>query len=395
MGNIALFGGTFNPIHNEHIKMIRHIACLPFIDKVLVMPTHIPPHKTAICLASDNDRLTMCSIVLKDMEKVEVSDFEIKREGKSYTFYTIEALKKEYPDDKFYVVCGGDMAITLDTWHRYDELKDICSFLVINRPDTDTKELKSYTDKLCQNGADILFTHCVTKDISSTLIREKLKKGEEMGDIVDEKVLEFIKNKKLYEGDEMFGNYVNEIKKLLTESRFNHSMEVAKRARYLAEVWGQDKDKAYLAGLLHDITKNLSDDEQLKLMASSDIMLTDVDFASKKIWHSISGSIYIKEKLGIKDEEILSAVRYHTTGKANMSLFEKVIYIADLTSTDRAYSDVETVRMLSEKDIDEAVLYVLKFTLCNLSQKELIIHKDTLEAYNFLIFERKKNSGTH
>ncbi len=196
MGNIAVFGGTFNPIHNEHIRMIRCISRLDFIDKILVIPTHIPPHKTAEYLASDEDRYNMCKIAAEGISKTEVSDFEIKRQGKSYTFYTIEALKEIFANDDFFVVCGADMAITLDTWHRYDELKKLCTFLVIDRPGTDKKELRDYILKLKENGAKVSFIDCDTENVSSSGLRKGMDNS-----LVPECVADYIREKGLYKNE--------------------------------------------------------------------------------------------------------------------------------------------------------------------------------------------------
>lgn len=196
MGNIAVFGGTFNPIHSEHIKMVEHLSGLDFIDSILVIPTHIPPHKEVSYLASDEDRLNMCRLALGDIKKVKVSDFEIKRQGKSYTFYTLSAMRKENPEDNFYVVCGADMAITLDTWHRYNELKELCTFLVINRKGTDENELSSYLNALKNDGAKIIISDLPTEDISSTKLRAMLNNGQ-YNDL-PEKIANYIKEKGLY-----------------------------------------------------------------------------------------------------------------------------------------------------------------------------------------------------
>ncbi len=196
MGNVAVFGGTFNPIHNEHIRMIRCISDLNFIDKILVIPTHIPPHKTAEYLADDNHRYNMCKIAVDGIKKTEVSDFEIKRQGKSYTFYTIKALREEYANDNFFVVCGADMAITLDTWHRYDELKKLCTFLVVDRPGTDKNELRAYIEQLKLDGAEILFVDLNTEDVSST----NLRKGMDSA-LVPKGVADYIKEKGLYNNE--------------------------------------------------------------------------------------------------------------------------------------------------------------------------------------------------
>ena len=194
MGNIALFGGTFNPIHNEHLKLIRHLSGLDFIERVLVMPTHIPPHKTSDFLAEDIDRLNMCKAATQNIKKVTVSDFEIKREGKSYTYYTVKALKEIYGNDEIFVVCGGDMAITLDTWHNFEFLKEMCTFLVVDRPGTDKEKLRSYIEGLKERGAKVQYTFLPTGDVSSTMIRN----GGLNPSFVPETVLKYIKEKGLY-----------------------------------------------------------------------------------------------------------------------------------------------------------------------------------------------------
>ena len=194
MGNIALFGGTFNPIHNEHLRLIKHLSGLDFLDKVLVMPTRIPPHKTSDYLADDRDRFNMCKIATENLPKVTVSDFEIKRDGKSYTYFTVDALKKEYKNDEIFVVCGADMAITLDAWYKFDELKEMCTFLVVDRPGINTKELKSYIENLKDKGANVKYTLCQTEDVSSTMIRNNGLNAS----LVPQKVLDYIKEKGLY-----------------------------------------------------------------------------------------------------------------------------------------------------------------------------------------------------
>lgn len=186
-----------------------------------------------------------------------------------------------------------------------------------------------------------------------------------------------------------YSEYIELLRTKLDDYRFQHSLAVADRAVILAEKYGAHKEKAYLAGLLHDITKNLSDEEQLHFFDSSAIMLSTVEKESPKVWHAISGGEFIKNELKIKDSDIINAVRYHTTGRANMSLLEKVIYIADFTSLDRKYPDVDILRQIADKDLDEALIYALRYTIVSLGNKTKHIHPDTLSAYNQLLSDRK------
>lgn len=172
------------------------------------------------------------------------------------------------------------------------------------------------------------------------------------------------------------------IREKLDDFRYNHSLCVAKEAHRLAEMYGADSEKAYLAGLLHDITKNYTENEHLNLFSRFDIILSDIEKKSSKLWHAISGACYCEKELCITDIELISAIRYHTTARKGMSLFEKIIYLADYTSADRDYSDVDVMRKLVDEDISKAMLYALSYTINDLNERKLCVHPDTLEAYN-------------
>lgn len=178
-------------------------------------------------------------------------------------------------------------------------------------------------------------------------------------------------------------NYYKElIEKMLKPKRYYHSLCVADEAQRLAIKYGADSEKAYLAGLLHDITKNISDEEQLQMFKDFDIILDDITKGSFKLWHAVTGAAYIKNILEIDDEEIISAVRYHTTAKADMTLLEKILYLADFSSADRDYDDVEIMRSKVDESLESAMKYALSYTICELVEKGAQIHLDTIGAYN-------------
>lgn len=179
--------------------------------------------------------------------------------------------------------------------------------------------------------------------------------------------------------------YKNILKSRLNEKRYFHSLCVADEAKRLAEKYGGDSEKCYLAGLLHDITKNSPDEEHLQLFETFGIMLNDIEKNAKKLWHAMSGEAYIKNILKIDDSELLDAVRYHTTAKKNMSLTAKILYLADFTSRDRDYEDVEVIREIVDKSIEEAMVYTLKYSINDLLEQSKAVHFDTLEAYNEVV----------
>ena len=166
-------------------------------------------------------------------------------------------------------------------------------------------------------------------------------------------------------------------------------MGVADTAVRLAEKFGGDKDKAYIAGLLHDVMKNETAEEQLKIMKKDGIILSQAERNNPKLWHAMSGAAFIKLVLGITDPDIVNAVRYHTTGRAGMSLLEKIIYTADFISPERNYPDVDVMRSLSFESLDKGDLYSLQFSLKKLSESKLVIHTDSVDFYNELVIKLK------
>ncbi len=176
--------------------------------------------------------------------------------------------------------------------------------------------------------------------------------------------------------------YNDYIKKKLSKKRYQHSVNVAKRAEELAEIYGEDKQKAKVAGLLHDMAKEEPTEIQLQIIENSDIILNHVEILSPNLYHSMAGSVLAGSLFSIRDEDIINAIRYHTSARQNMSMLEKIIYIADLTSSDRSYNNVELISVLANKSIDEAMYLSLKFIICDLVKRELLICTDTALAYN-------------
>ncbi len=175
------------------------------------------------------------------------------------------------------------------------------------------------------------------------------------------------------------------LKKTLTPQRLYHSVCVAEMAQRLAERYGADKKKAYTAGLIHDIMKCRSPEKMLEVIEADGQKLTESEKKITVTLHAIAGEAYLRNNLDVRDKEILSAVRWHTTGKENMSLFEKIIYIADLVSEDREYPDAPQVRDMAFCDLDKTCLRGLSFTIEENVAKGRLIHTDTVKAYNYLI----------
>lgn len=176
--------------------------------------------------------------------------------------------------------------------------------------------------------------------------------------------------------------FLEEIKRRLSKERFYHSLNVADEAKKLAVHYGADSEKAFTAGLLHDIIKDTGKYEQLKILEQNGIILTDTEKSSAKTWHAMAGAIFIEKNLNVQDKEIISAVRFHTTGKEKMTLLEKVIYIADFISADRSYPGVEIMREKAYRSLNEAMLEGLQFTIIENVRNAYPIHEDSIKCYN-------------
>lgn len=184
--------------------------------------------------------------------------------------------------------------------------------------------------------------------------------------------------------------FVELIRSRLSDYRFHHSMCVAKRAVELAKMHGLDENKAYVAGVLHDVMKEEPLDNQRKFIESLGHKMSEVELASPNVFHQISGALYVENTLGIDDEDIINGIRYHTTGCANMSEFEMLIYLADFTSEERSYKDVDIMRQKTNDNFLDAMLYSLRFTISKLADDNKQIHPDTLHCYNWVLGEINK-----
>ena len=191
----------------------------------------------------------------------------------------------------------------------------------------------------------------------------------------------------MVENDAIYDKYKKILEKRLNEKRYYHSLCVADEAKRLAVRYGGDAEKCYLAGLLHDITKNASCEEHLQIFETFGIILSEVEKNAQKLWHAMSGAAYIRYVLLIDDNELIDAVRYHTTAKADMSLTAKILYLADFTSKDRDYDDVDVMRKLVDVSIEDAMIYSLGYSIKDLVEQGRAIHPDTLSAYNQVIKE--------
>lgn len=370
---IGVFGGTFNPPHNGHIRLAKAAADELKLDKLLVIPSCIPPHKIAAKLADGQERLEMCRLAFGGDPRFEVSPMELERGSRSYTVETLRELKALYPDSELYFIVGSDMLESFDKWYLWQEILSLSVLCAASREEGYSPDLSRF-GKLAERIKIITLDPL---EVSSTQIRNSA--GEVSPELLDPKVAAYIREHGLY--DDGLDRYRELLRGKLNPRRLFHSECVSECAGVLAERYGASVEKARLAGLLHDVMKNAPANEQLALMPD----ITPLELLNSKVWHQISGEAFLRQNGIVTDEEILGAVRWHTTGKAGMTLLEKIIYVADFISADRDYKDVEVVRRLAYISLEHAILYTSRYTVNKMVSQDLLLHPATVECYNDML----------
>ena len=343
----------------------------------------------------------MLRLVCQNEEKLEVCDYELNSDRVSYSVYTVEYFRRTFPDDELFLLIGSDMLLSFDKWYRFEDIMKFASICVVSRNEGDIGKLRKKASELRKFG-NILISKAAPIEVSSTEIRKKIEKNKNYACYLDENVVQYITLRGLYSvrGETKLLYNPEEKKKYLKEhlsvKRYNHSLNVAAECRKLAQKYGEDPDKAYFAGLLHDICKELPDAEQKALVEKSGFAVCREELETRSLWHAVAGAYFIKTEFGIEDIDILNSVRFHTVGRAGMSRLEEIVYLGDLISADRDYKDVDKMRKLSYSTLNGAMLEAFAFSVKSVVKKGGLVPICTAEGYNFytrLQREEKNNSN--
>ena len=198
MKKTVVFGGTFNPFHLGHLKLITEVAAVVKPDRFILMPTHIPPHKEAHELLDDTDRLEMCRLIASELQGVEVSDYEIKAGGKSYTVNTLEYLHSVYPEDELYFAMGSDMLISFMSWYRPERILELATLVCNCRDENDRNACEAAKSEIEAAGGRCIITECEPLVCSSTEVRDLIDRGERIDGLVPAVIAEYIEKRGLY-----------------------------------------------------------------------------------------------------------------------------------------------------------------------------------------------------
>ena len=371
MKKIAILGGSFNPVHFEHVNLAKQAISELNLDKLIVVPTFIPPHKSTL-LAPAEDRLEMLRLAFDGIDKVEISDFEIQNQGKSYTYITVEHFKSVYDAD-LYFICGADMLIDFKTWRHPDRILKACKLAVFHRTDVSV-DYEKEREYLKENyGVGFTKLSYVGGTDSSTKIRIYNSLGVSLKGLTDQKVIEYIQKNSLYLGDAITAF----VKNNLPEKRLKHTADVTIKALSKTKELGLDSEKVRLACILHDIAKYV-EPNSIKGFNLDENMPTPVV-------HAFLGAYIAENILKINDGEIIDAIRYHTSGKENMSLLSKLVFVADMIEDGRNYEGVSELRKAFEGDFENCFRKCLEEEYIHLQNKKTDIYFETEKAYNYYI----------
>lgn len=370
--NVAIFGGTFNPVHNEHINIALAAKRELSLGKIIIMPSNITPQKQGRLVASATDRLNMCHLAFGGIEGAEVSDYETKKGGISYSYLTCREFADRYPDAQRYFIVGGDMLECFENWKNPQEILNCVTLAACAREDGERlkKAAARFEEKF---GKQVVIFNYVGKKVSSTRVRALAALGESLNGLTAEKVENYINANSVYAMP-----FLRKVKGLLKQKRYEHSVRVTVTAAENCARAGVPEEKAIVAAALHDCAKELSADSPLLKGFSLP------EGVPQPVAHQYSGAFVAKNHFGVEDEEILNAIRYHTTGRENMTPLEKLIFLADLLEEGRTYEGVEELRKAFAASMDNGLRAALKRQVKYLESTGGKIDAHTLAALKFI-----------
>ena len=380
---IAIYGGTFNPPHRGHVESLQAVYEQAKPDRVLVIPASIPPHKELAAGSPDAEkRLELTRLAFKELPYAEVTDMELTRTGKSYTSDTVAELLRKYPDAELMLAMGTDMFLSFETWHEYRYLIDNVTMLVFARREGEDEKIFKYGEYLeSKYGAKINYIMHDPLPISSSEIRRLLPRrlGREL---LPGAVLARIVKNGDYAAKPDFPWLREQSYAYLSPKRIPHVQGCEWEAVRLAKRWGESEEDAAEAGILHDITKKLVLSEQLILSEKYGIINDTYETANVKLLHAKTGAALARDLFNISDR-VYSAIRWHTTGKPDMTLLEKIIYMADYIEPNRDFPGVDKLRKLAYEDLDAAMALGLKMSLEDIRSYGAEPYEVTVSAYEW------------
>lgn len=370
---IGIFGGSFNPVHMGHINLINEAKNNYELDKIIVVPTLISPFKQKQKVISYIDRINMLKLVLPSF--CEISDFEVKKDffNVSYTIETIKHFKKICPNDELFLLLGNDNIRDFYKWKESESIiQNISKIIFFTRNNQIEKETLSKFNKYFKNYKEKIIFHNSNTilDVSSTEIREGNK-----FELLDQEVRKYIGNNFLY-ADSIIKSY-------LSADRAKHCFFAAEFAAKLAKTINYDAKIAYYAGLFHDIAKEFGEEKSREFISSFNMDGNDLSLFPNHKLHQICGSLWLENVYKCNNQEIIYAIKVHTTLDFELSTLDKIVFIADKICQGRNYEGIQKIRNLALKDFNKGFATVVK-----MNYDHQILKGKQLDSEQILINEK-------
>lgn len=381
---IGIFGGTFDPPHRGHRAAAAAALKQLELDGLLVIPASKPPHKApSEAGPGPYERLRLTEICMAGLEGLFVSDMELRRGGVSYTADTVRELAARYRGAKLFLLLGTDQLLAFEQWRDFEYILGEVTLAVCTRREEDTRRLRYAADELSRRyNAKIRFLLHEEVPISSTDLRDllPLRRGREY---LEEDVYREILRRGYYRARPDYGWLRERAYEMLTPSRVAHVQGCEETAVALARRWGADEDRAREAAILHDITKKDNLKTQLHLCGKYGIIPDEMEKTEGKLLHSKTGAAIAQYEFGC-DSEVFEAIYWHTTGRENMALLDKVMYMADYIEPNRNFPGVDELREAAFSDIDKALLMGFQMSVDDMTSRGVKLHPRTVGALQWI-----------
>lgn len=396
--NIGLYGGTFNPPHKGHFRVMEGIISHLALDQLLLIPTATPPHKEMpegtpppeYRVEMTQHLGELVAIGRKQAGKpkchIQTSTQELDRGGISYTLDTLKEVQQQHPQATLWLIMGEDMLTTFSAWHQPEEVAKRCNICAFHRSDAPP------SPQLLEEKATLEATYGATiqliaipqgVEISSTQIRKELAETGTSDHLISD-TLGVIWLNQLYGTQKDLSNLsLQDLRccawSMIHGKRVPHVVGVEQEAAKLAKHWGEEEEIARISGILHDCTKYWTHQQHIDYCLAHNLALDPLELETEKLLHAKSGGCMARDLFG-QNSKVVEAILCHTTGKGNMTLLDKILYLADYIEPHRDFEEVEKLRLLAYQDIDQAMTYGLEITLDEMRTRKKVIHQNTLDA---------------
>ena len=388
---LAILGGSFNPIHLGHLFLADAVLSELRYDRVVMVPAYVSPFKPAAAGMEDSaqQRLEMIAASIAADPRLSVDACEVRREGVSYTVDTVADIIRRYnPDGKPGLVIGDDLIGDFPKWHRSDDILSMADIIIARRVHSGSVEVPFPNTQITNN----------IMEISSGSVREKIASNSAWRYLVPDAARIIIEDRKLYGFRDSTANsgtrqasvksviqrIENEARANLNLARYLHSRHTALLAwdlcrRFRKDYPSLDPDLGYLVGIAHDLCKQISDDEQIRLAKIYGGEISRIEKEKPSLLHGKACAVVLKDRFNINDDEALKAVAVHTEGCRNMSPLAKVLYIADKMEVSRTKVDPVVRKQILAKDtLDRVFVPVLERAVYSIRDRKLELSKNTL-----------------